>query len=175
MGVGVLDGLHALGGSVAEEIDGVLIQVGPVGVGVNHISTRGAHLAQRTVINGCIYLHATRVNHGTQQCVVFNLDSAQQDGHRQQLECGDGNQGYIMAVADAFGHRYSDAKARVRPWSAAHRHVVEGDGMAVDERQSLIDKGAQALCMIRPAGIFFVPDTTAVNTYRHAAYLSARI
>ena len=63
MGIGVMDGVHALGGSVAEEVYLVLVEQFSVCRFVHHVCLYVSYRSQRSVEDLCIYFHASRVYH----------------------------------------------------------------------------------------------------------------
>ena len=157
-GIGMHNLVLALGRSVAEEIHGTGVQVFPVRIPVYDI---GGNFAQRTqcpVIHRRIDLHATGVNHGTQQGVLRKF-ILQQQGHAHHLGRGYRYQRQVAPIADALRHRHADAQAGVRTRAAAHGHGIHGDGMAVGKRQRFVHIHTQRHRMRRPFEISFGKDT----------------
>ena len=89
----------------------------------------------------------------------------QQHGHRHQFERRYGNELHSPAVADAFCHRHSDAEAGVGTGAAAHGNSINGYGMTVGERQSLVYEFSKFYGVVRSGMVFFRKDVGAVLTH----------
>ena len=168
----MLDGLHALGGSIAEEIHGMLIKPLLVGAGIDDIGLYAADGAQGTVIDGRIHLHAACVEHGAQQGVILQL-LAEEYGHGKQFQGWNSNQAQVLSVADAFGHRDTDAQTRIGTWSAAHGNGIKGYGMAVGKGHGLIDESAQPFRMVGSAEVLIMVDAGSILAHSHGTGVSA--
>ena len=110
-----------------------------VGESVDDVGLGAAHLAEGTVVDGGVDLHAPGVDHRTEEGVVFQF-LGEQHGHAEQLERGDGDEAQVAAIAYALGHRHTNAETRVGAGATTHRHGVEGDGVVVGEREGLVDE-----------------------------------
>ena len=89
----------------------------------------------------------------------------QQHGHRHQFEGRHGNELHSPAVADAFCHRHSDAKAGVGTGATANGNGINGYGMTVGERQSLVYEFSKFYGVVRSGMVFFRKDVGAVLTH----------
>ena len=161
MGTRMVDDTHALGSSVAEEVDIVAVEIAAIGVGINHVGSHGAHLAQRAVEDLCIHFHAPGINHRAEQRVVGQAVEwqlghlAQQQRHSQQLQRGHREQLQVAPEAQPLGHRHADAQTCVGAGAAAHSHCIEGNGMAVGKRHGLVDIQAQHHRVVGAAVVLF--------------------
>jgi hypothetical protein len=79
------DGLHALGGTIAKEIDRMSVEIRPVSVTVDNVGLYASYRTKCTVVDSGIYLHATCVEHGAEQGVFRQFLTPQQDRHCKQL------------------------------------------------------------------------------------------
>ena len=108
MGMWVVDGLHAFGSSVTEEIYGMLIQILFIRISLNNIGLYRTDRAQGTVVYSCIHLHSAGIDHRTKQCILFDL-LTKQNGNAQQFQGRNANQFDITTIANTFGHRSTDS------------------------------------------------------------------
>ena len=164
--------LHALGGTVSEEIYRSAVKILAVGVGRNDVGAHFPHCLQRPVIYGGVHLHAACVNHGTQQRALFHLLS-EKHRNRKQLECRNREQLQITAVAHSLCHRHAYAQSCVRARTACHGNRIERYGMAVGKRQCLVDKRTEFHCMIRTTVIFITVYAGSVLTDCHRTHVGA--
>ena len=170
----IVDEVSMVRCDIMDGIDRMLVEILAVGVGVHHIGLRGSHLAQRTVVDGGIHLHPSRVEHGADEGVLLHVVVPQQHRNTQQLKGGYADERYLKAVADALCHAHSDAESRVGTWPAAHGNGVNRDGMTVGKRECFIHISAQSLGMIGTAEILFLEDDMAVFAHRHGTNATAR-
>ena len=195
VGVGVSDDALALCGSVAEEPDGVLFEVGQIGVCLDDVCSDGAHLAEGTVIDGAIDFHSPCIYHGYEQgfslprlfrgkgerSVILPIavlpsfggfgGGFQQHGHAEQLQRRHGEQRQVAPVADAFCQRDADAQPGVAAGAFAHGHGIDGDGVAVGKREGFLDKHSAHGGVVRSVQVFLVEDEAAVLAQGYGAGL----
>ena len=159
----MVDGVHALLGTIAEEIDRALVQPLLIGLGTYHVGTHLADDFQRTVVEGCIDLHATGVEHRTQQGVLLLYGFPEQDRNAHQFEGGHADELQVAAVADALSHRHTNAQTCIGTWATAHADGIEGDGVVVGKRQGLVNHRTQFLgtCSLL-AVLFLLEDALPV-------------
>ena len=151
----MIDSLHAFLCTVSEEVHGVLFQVFLVCLFGHYVGTNLAYGFQCSVVYSGIHLHASGVQHRTQQGVLFWYLS-QQHGHAEQLQCWYGYQLQVSSVADTFGHRYADAQSGIRTRTATYCYRIKRDGVIICKRESLVNHRAQTLGVVRSAVIFLL-------------------
>ena len=71
--------------------------------------------------------------------MLFLYGLPQQYGNTHQFQRGHSYQLQVATIADALGHRHTDAQTRIRTRAAAHGNTIKRDGVTVSKRQSLID------------------------------------
>jgi hypothetical protein len=136
------NGVHTLLGTIAQEEHWPLFKPLPISIGIYDIGLNRSYWSQGTIEKGCVDLHATGIEHRTEQGIVGQF-VAQQHWHAEQFQRWNGYQFQVATKTQTLGHRHTDAQTRIAAWAAAHGHCIERDGMAIGERHGLVDHCAQ--------------------------------
>ena len=169
----MVDGVHTLLSPIAEEINRALVEKGAIGVAIDYVCLNGTNLAQGTVIDSCINLHAASIEHRTEQCVVFYNHLTQENGDTHQLERRHGKELDVMTIADALSHGNSDAQTCVGARTATHGNGIYRNGVAVGKRQRLVDVSAERDGMVWTLEILFAKNALAILADSHRAHICA--
>jgi len=175
VGIGVVDGRHALCCAVAEEVDCSFVKVFLVGILVDDIGVDVADRLQRTVEDFGIHFHAAGVEHRNDEGVRLYLLVMKEYRYAKGFEGRNANKLDITAVANAFCHGDADAQTGVRTRTAADGYVIQRNGVVVDERQSLVDEYAELDGVVRTAVVLFVEDALSVVAHGYGADVGAGI
>lgn len=141
-GIGVLDYILALGGSVSKEIDRALVQILAVGLFRHYVCLDRTYLPEGSVIDGCIDLHAAGIYHRNQKSILWQLLTSQKHGYAENLEGGDGNEREVASIANSLRRGDTNPESSITAGAFAYGNCVNGNGMAVGKRQGFVNKNS---------------------------------
>ena len=145
----MVDGLHALGCTVSEEVYRVLVKILLVGISIHNIRLDRTNHLQGAVEHFGINLHAAGIEHWYDEGVFLLWMFAKQYWHRHQFEGRNGDEFHASSITDALRHTHSDTQSGIGTRTTTYSHSLQWKTMGIEEIKSLIYIHTQLNSMVR--------------------------
>jgi hypothetical protein len=128
--------LPTFGCTVPKETNFPFFQPGSISFCIYNISRRFANRLQINIIDSCIHLHPTGIEHGAIQ-TVGRIILLFQCGNSQHFQRRDTDQRYAVTETQTFGYRYADTQSGIRSRTAADSYCIQLQSFFFGYRNSL--------------------------------------